>query len=127
MVTLCRTINAIGPMQAGVKPLGRVRRAHLAGQHGAMFVVKGAGISFGVEILAFPAPIGPGTGEAVEHLLGRTFSGDPVFVGNACECLFVHDGAPQPRWHSFFFYFLEGLWNSGLAEIFLRQNIRGHL
>ena len=38
IVTLRRAIDAVGPVQAGVEPLRRIRRAHLVGQHEAQFV-----------------------------------------------------------------------------------------
>ena len=69
-MALARAVDAIGPVQAGVEPLRRVGGAFLRRQHVAMLVVEGAGVILAVEIAALPAPIGPGAGEAVEHLAG---------------------------------------------------------
>ena len=70
IVALARAIDAIGPMEAGVEPLRRVGRGDLARQHEPHFVGIGARVVLAVEIAGLPAPIGPGAGEAVEHLLG---------------------------------------------------------
>src|SRR3546814_17798696 len=64
VVALTRAVDAVGPVQPGVEPLRRVRRAHLACQHIAHLVVVGAGVLLGIEIAALPAPIGPGAGHA---------------------------------------------------------------
>ena len=69
-MALARTVDAVGPVQAGVEPLRRVGRADLRRQHEAMLVVEGAGIVFAVEVAALPAPVGPGAGHALEHLAG---------------------------------------------------------
>ena len=68
-MALARAVDAIGPMQAGVEPLRRVRRHHLHRQHVAVLVEEGLRVGLGGEIAALPAPIGPGAGEPVEHLL----------------------------------------------------------
>ena len=68
-VALAWSIDAIGPMQAGVEPLRRVRRAFLRGKHVAQLVVEGAGVIFSIEVSALPAPIGPCARQAVEDLL----------------------------------------------------------
>ena len=44
VVALARAVDAVGPVQAGVEPLRRVRRAHLVRQHEAQFVEEGAGV-----------------------------------------------------------------------------------
>src|SRR3546814_9674192 len=49
VVALARAVDAVGPVQAGVEPLRRVRRGDLAGQHVAHLVVVGAGVLLGVE------------------------------------------------------------------------------
>ena len=74
-VTLRRAINAVGPMQTGIEPLRRVRRAHLVGELITHFIKEGLGIGFGIEIAAFPAPIGPGARKAVKDLGGAGFAG----------------------------------------------------
>src|SRR6478736_6896952 len=75
IMALAGTIDAIGPVQAGIEPLRAVGGTFLRRQHVGKFVAKGACIGFGIEIAAFPAPIGPGTRQTVEHLLGGAFTG----------------------------------------------------
>src|SRR3546814_5246341 len=82
VVALTRAVDAVGPVQPGVEPLRRVRRAHLACQHIAHLVVVGAGVLLGIEIAALPAPIGPGAGHAVEHLLGRSLTDEALVLGD---------------------------------------------
>ena len=67
-VALAGAVDAVGPVQAGVEPLRRVRRDLLGREHVAQLVEEGAGVLLGVEIAALPAPVGPGAGEAVEDL-----------------------------------------------------------
>ena len=90
VVALGRTVNAIGPVQPGVEPLRAIGGRHLVGQHEAHFVEKGAGVVFLVKIAALPAPIGPGSSQAVKDLaragLAHVFGvalegGERVFVG----------------------------------------------
>ena len=69
-MALARTVDAVGPVQAGVEPLRRVGRADLRRQHEAMLVVEGAGVGLAVEVAALPAPVGPGAGHAMEDLAG---------------------------------------------------------
>jgi hypothetical protein len=47
IVALARAIDAVGPVQAGVEPLRRVRRHHLAGEHEAQLVHEGGGVFLG--------------------------------------------------------------------------------
>ena len=96
VVPLGRAVDAIGPMQARVEPLGRVGGGHLLGQHEAHFIEVGPGIGFGIEVTAFPAPIGPGPGQAIEHLLGAGFTGRPLVLGQLLEGGGIGFGAPQP-------------------------------
>src|SRR5579872_2462866 len=56
IMALARTIDAIGPMKAGVEPLRRVRRDHLFGEHVAQLVEEGGGVFLATEIAALPAP-----------------------------------------------------------------------
>ena len=84
-------------MQAGVEPLRRIGRRHLARQHEAHLVEKGARVLFAVEIAALPAPIGPGAGEPVEHLPGRGLGDVALGLGQRLERGLVGDGAPQER------------------------------
>ena len=69
-MALAGAVDAVGPVQAGVEPLRRVRRADLRRQHEAMFVVERARVVLAVEVAAFPSPVGPRTGHAVEDLPG---------------------------------------------------------
>ena len=67
-MALAGAVDAVGPVQAGVEPLRRVRRGDLRGEHVAQFVEEGGGVLVRVEISALPAPIGPRAGEPVEDL-----------------------------------------------------------
>ena len=68
VVTLRRAVDPVGPVQAGVEPLRRVRRADLGRQHVAELVVERAGVLLGGEEAVLPAPVGPAAGEALEDL-----------------------------------------------------------
>ena len=46
IVALAGAIDAVGPVQAGVEPLRRVRRDHLLGQHEAQLVEEGLRVFF---------------------------------------------------------------------------------
>ena len=125
VVALARPVDAIGPVQAGVEPLRRVRRRHLARQHEAHLVVVGVRVGLAVEIAALPTPVGPGAGQPVEHLLGAGLAagrravaggvpgqpGGHVLLGDG-----LHDGLQIRRGG-----------DAGLAEIFLGQNVDGDL
>ena len=108
VVTLGRAVDAIGPMQPGVEPLRRVGRCDLERQHGEELVIEGAGIRFAVEVAGLPAPIGPGAGEAVKHLLGRALALVRLIVGRircvrgarAFFGLRVRCAPPQPLRHA---------------------------
>src|SRR4029079_11037239 len=88
-VTLSRPVDAIGPMQAGVEPLRRIGRANLSCEHVGQLVVEDVRIRLAVEMPALPAPVGPGAGETMEHLLGGALAeaGGAAWLGHA---------APQP-------------------------------
>ena len=88
-VTLARPINTIGPMQTGIKPLRRVWRGHLHGQHKYHLVIICFGIVLGGEIPAFPCPVGPGTGKPVEHLFGRGLTAIALIFLQLGQRLFV--------------------------------------
>ena len=127
VVALARPVDAIGPVHAGVEPLRRVRRGHLRGQHVAHLVIIGAGILLVGEIAALPAPVGPCAGETVEHLLGRTLTAEPLFLGQLGECGLVGNRAPEPGRHSAFLDGLQLRRHAGFAEVFLRHDIGGDL
>ena len=114
-------------MQPGVEPLRRVRRRDLAGQHVPHFVVIGLRVGLAVEIATFPAPIGPGPGDAVEDLLAAHFPAIPFVFRQISQRVLVGDAAPQPGRHAVFFDLLQAGRNAGLAEIFLRQHVAGDL
>ena len=46
-VTLARPVDAISPVEAGIKPLRGVGGRHLHGEHMAVLVKEGAGVFFG--------------------------------------------------------------------------------
>ena len=127
MVALCRPINAISPVQAGVEPLRRIGRGHLRGQHIAHFVKIGFCIALGAEMPALPAPIAPGPGEAVKHLLGGGFRAIARALGQLAERGFIGHRAPKEFRHAFFAHPLGGHRHPGLAKIFLRQHISRNL
>jgi hypothetical protein len=127
IVALCRSIDAVGPVEAGVEPLRRVRRAHLARQHQPQFVEEGAGIVLAVEIAALPRPVGPGAGEPVEALLGAGLAAAALGLGQQRQRGFVSGAAPQPGRHAFFLDSRDKRRHTGLAEIFLGEDVAGHL
>ena len=95
-MTLARAIDAVGPVQPGIEPLRAVGRAHLHGEHVAKLVEEGARVLFGGEIAALPAPIGPGAGQPVEHLLCVGFAAEALVLGQRLERPFVRDRPPEP-------------------------------
>ena len=96
VVALAGAVDAIGPVQAGVEPLRRVRRHHLPRQHVAKLIMEGAGVVLAGEVAALPAPIGPAAGQTVEHLLGGMLAAEPLGLGQGGERLGVRYRAPQP-------------------------------
>ncbi len=127
VVALARAVDAVGPVQAGVEPLRRVRRRHLHRQHVDELVEEGARVDFAVEMAALPAPIGPGAGEPLEHLLGRPLADIALLLRQRLERVFVGHRAPQPGRNGFFLDALEPRRHAGLAEIFLRDDVGGDL
>ena len=123
IMALARPIDAIGPMEAGVEPLRRIGRGHLACQHEPHLVVIGARVLFAVEIAGLPTPIGPGAGEAVEHLLGRGLGAEALCLRQSDERCLVRDRAPQERGNALLLDALRLRRNAGFAEIFLRQHV----
>ena len=118
-MALARPVDAIGPVEAGVEPLRRVGGGPLGRQHMAHFVIEGARVGLGVEIAAFPAPIGPGACHAMEHLLGRNLTGQRgAFVGFA---------PPQPFRYAVFGNLFQLRRHARFAEIFLGQHVARHL
>src|SRR5207248_11499793 len=80
VMALTRAIDAVSPEQAGVEPLRRIRRGALRRQHVTNLVIEGARVFLGIEIAAPPPPIGPGAGEAMEHLPRAGFAARPWLV-----------------------------------------------
>jgi len=127
VVSLRRAIDAIGPVQAGVEPLRGIGRSHLARQHEAHLVEIGAGVLFGVEVAALPAPVRPSSGQAIENLLGAQFSDDALFFREFSKSRLIRYRSPQPRRNIVFLHALEVGGDAGLAEVFLREDVTGDL
>ena len=127
VVAIGRPVDAIGPVEPGVEPLGRVGRRHLPAQHVAELVEEGAGIRFPVEIAALPAPIGPGAGEPVEHLGGPRLAGGGARLVELSGRRLVGDMAPEPSGHVRLLDRLHLGRHAGLAEVFLGQDVDGDL
>src|SRR6185437_7061442 len=127
IVALARAVDAVGPVQAGVEPLRRVRRHHLRRQHVAVLVVEGARVFVRVEVAALPAPIGPRAGKAIEHLLARLLADGALLLGQRRECVLIGDRAPQEGGDGVLFELLQPGGHAGLAEILLRQDVGGDL
>ena len=126
-MALAGAVDAIGPVQAGVEPLRRVRRDALGGEHVGKLVAEGERIFLGGEIAALPAPIGPGAGEAVEDLAGVGLGAVPLVLRQRGKRGLVGHGAPQEGGNGVLLDLLQAGGNAGLAEILLRQNVGGDL
>ena len=123
IVALARPIDAIGPMEAGVEPLRRIGRADLTREHEPHLVEIGARVVLAVEQAGLPAPIGPGAGEAVEHLLGRGLGAEALVLRQRAERGLVGDRAPQEGRNALLLDSLQPRRHARLAEIFLRQHV----
>ena len=126
-VTLPRAVDAVGPMQAGVEPLGRIRRANLRGQHVAMLVVEGASIGFGVKVAALPAPVGPRAGHAFENLACAALAAVAHGRRHRREADVVRLRAPQPFRDVGLGNLDQEGGNAGPAKILLGENVGRHL
>ena len=126
-VSLARAVDAVGPVQAGVEPLRRIRRRHLHRQHVAVLVEEGLRVGLGGKVAALPAPIGPGAGQPVEHLLARGFADVAFLLRQLLERVLVGNAAPQPGRNGFLFDLLQPRGDAGFAEILLRQHVGGDL
>ena len=122
-MALAGTVDAVGPVQAGVEPLRRIRRHALGGEHVGELVAEGERIVLGGEIAALPAPIGPGAGEPVEHL-PRVGLGDVALgLGQLGERGLVGHRAPQEGGDVVLLDLLQPHRHAGLAEIFLGEDV----
>ena len=122
-VTLARAIDAVGPMQAGVEPLGTVWGTHLHGKHVAMLVEECARILLGGEVTALPAPIGPGAGQPIEHRPGVDFTAHALRVIQLRQRALIGHGPPEPRRDLRLLDALQSLRDAGFAKILLCENI----
>jgi len=119
-VTLGRPVDTVGPVQAGIEPLRRIRGGHLRRHHVAHLVVKRQGVGLGAEIAALPAPVGPAARQPAEHLAG-------VGLVSAAWVALDRHAALQPFRHPGLVYFPALERQSGPAEVFLGEDIDGHL
>jgi hypothetical protein len=94
-VALGGTVDPVGPVQAGVEPLRRVRRRALGGEHVAHLVEIGAGVLLGREVAALPAPVGPGAREPVEDLARGGLAREALAFGQFGQRRLVGDGPPE--------------------------------
>ena len=126
-MALARAVDAVGPVQTGVEPLRRIRRHHLHRQHVAVLVEERLRVGFGGKITALPAPVGPGAGEPVEHLLAGGLADEALLLRQRCERRVIGNAAPQPRGNALLFDLLQAGGHTGFAEILLRQHVGGDL
>ncbi len=126
-MALAGAVDAVGPVQARVEPLRRVRGNALRGEHVGKFVLEGGSVFLGSEILALPAPVGPGAGETVEDLAGVGFRAVALTLGERLEGFGIGHGAPQEGGNVVLLHLLQARGHAGLAEIFLREDVGGDL
>ncbi|GJE34191.1 hypothetical protein LDDCCGHA_4398 [Methylobacterium oxalidis] len=123
IVTLARPVDAVGPVQAGVEPLRRVRRHHLPRQHEAQLVEEGGGVLLRGEVAALPAPVGPAAGEPVEHLAGRDLGAGALLLGQLRQRRLVGQRAPEEARDVVLLDLLQAGGHAGLAEVLLREDV----
>ncbi len=92
-----------------------------------MLVEERARIVLGGEVAALPAPVGPGAGEAVEHLAGVRFAAEALFSGSSASARSSAAERHSQDGTGVFFELLQAARHAGLAEILLRQNVGGDL
>ena len=127
VMALRRAVDAIGPVQPGVEPLRRIGRGHLMRQHVHHLVVKRTRIIDTVEIAVFPAPVRPGSSKAMEHLPGIVFVRVALLGGKLRQRFLIRHRTLQPFGNALFGHFARFYRHTGFAEIFLRNDVRGHL
>ncbi len=81
VVALSRTIDAVGPVQAGVEPLRAVGRCHLSGEHMAHLVKVCLRVSLAGKVAALPAPVRPSPGQTVKDLLSARLTAKRRVLG----------------------------------------------
>jgi hypothetical protein len=126
-MALARPIDAVGPVQAGVEPLRRIRRRLLRRQHEAELVEERLRVVLGGEITALPAPIGPGAGEPVENLPGVGLGDESLVLRQCRERRVVGLRTPQEGGDGVLLHAVQPRRNAGLAKVFLRQDVGRHL
>ena len=126
-MALAGAVDAIGPVQAGVEPLRRIRRHHLHRQHVAVLVEEGLRVGFAREIAALPAPIGPGAGEPVEDLLAGFLADDALGFGQFGERGRHRERCATAMTGQVLLDLFQARGHAGFAEIFLRQHVGGDL
>ncbi len=122
-MALTGAVDAIGPVQAGVEPLRRVRCDALGGEHIGQFVLEGGGVFLGCEVLTLPAPVGPGAGETVEDLARIGFRAEALTLGERLQGFGVRHGAPQERRYVVFLDLLQARGHASLAEVLLGEDV----
>ena len=127
VVALRRSVDAIGPVQTGVKPLRRVRGGTLCRQHIAHLVEVGFGIGFGGKVATFPAPIAPGTCQTVKDLRRRGFTAKALILRQLGQGFFIGNRAPQERRNALLANFLHTRRHTCFAEVFLSNDVRRNL
>ncbi len=81
VVALGGALDSIGPVEAGVKPLGGVWRGYLAGEHESDLVVEGPGVFPVAEVVVFPSPIGPASRHPVKYMPSVPLHAEPFVLG----------------------------------------------
>src|SRR5690606_40556276 len=97
------------------------------GQHVAEFVEERARVIFGGEVAALPAPVRPGAGKTIKDLPRVRFAAITLVLGQFGQRGLVRHGPPQPGCNLGFLDALQAPRHTGLAEIFLRQNVGRYL
>ena len=103
--------DAVGEIQSGVEPLGRIGGTHLVQQHVRQLIIKSLRIFGGIKVAMLFAPVAPAAGEAMDDLLCAALgAGDDV-------ALAVADGLAG----------FVGLGDAGFAEVFAHHDVGGEL
>jgi hypothetical protein len=127
VVSLAGSVDAVGPVEAGVEPLRRVGRRHLHREHVAQLVEEGARALLRIEVAALPAPVRPGAGEAIEDLLRRVFGAVALALRQLFKRGLVGDRTPEPGGNPFLLHLLQPRGHARLTKILLRQHVGGDL